>query len=227
MTMLNNELEQDTQIKSMLKTQADYHVAPADLRMQIAALAVPTSQATFLSTLSTWFSAQIKPIATGFAMGAIVTAIFTAQLMSGQAEKQAVFLSLLADHEHAIVAENTLEVQSSNMHTVKPWLSSKLGYSPEIMDLADQGFSLDGGRRGFIGNSPVAVAVYRYKQHVIDVYILTTTAYQSLPSTLASKNGFNVEAWRNNDLHYIAVSDMNDKLLLSFTQRLAKQQAEL
>jgi anti-sigma factor RsiW len=140
-------------------------------------------------------------------------------------QKQAVFLALASDHARAVVTQSTMEVRSTSMHTVKPWLSSQLGYSPQVLDLAEQGFPLLGGRRGFIGGTPVAVAVYAYRQHEIDVYAVTAAVYQQFPSKLENVNGFNTISWRFGDLHYIAISDVNAKQLQILSSLLEKGQA--
>jgi anti-sigma factor RsiW len=99
-----------------------------------------------------------------------------------------------------------------------------LGYSPLVVDLADQGFPLVGGRRGFIGGTPVAVAVYAYKQHEIDVYTLRPAMYQQFPARLANVDGFNTATWKVGDLHYIAISDMNAGQLKNFCGLLGGRQ---
>ncbi|HEY8084050.1 MAG TPA: hypothetical protein VIE69_00430, partial [Methylophilaceae bacterium] len=163
--------------------------------------------------------------ASSFGMGAIVATLVVGQMTAGMQDKQAMLLAMASDHARAVVTQDTIEIKSSSMHTVKPWLSSQLGYSPLIVDLADKGFPLIGGRRGFIGSTPVAVAVYGYKQHEIDVYIVTNAVYQQFPSHLGDINGFHTTTWNAADLHYIAMSDMNAQQLVNFGKVLAENQA--
>lgn len=212
--------------KNALKEHAKYFSAPQNLRDNIM-LEVKSRDAWSFTALLSWFSMPFPSIASSFAMGAVLAALVTGQWMSTQDSKQAIYLALASDHAHAIVTENTIEVRSSNMHTVKPWLSSQLGYSPLITDLADHEFPLMGGRRGFIGASPVAVAVYAFRQHEIDVYALRPEIYQQFPKKLNAVDGFNAIVWRAADLYYIAVSDMNYDQLINFAKLLENNQKKL
>jgi anti-sigma factor RsiW len=223
-------MKNDEQVKLMLNMHADYHRAPEDLLNQVSQLAknAPKNhtgiQYQFWPSLSSWVNSKLLPLSAGVAMGAIVATISTSAILSGQAEKETMLLSLVADHSRAIVADNTVEVQSSNMHTVKPWLSAKLGYSPQVVDMSANGFPLLGGRRGYLGATPIAVAVYGFQQHEIDLYVLTPTTYQNFPNKLGAVNGFNMIHWESAGLHYLAMSDANAKLLSQFSKQLMLRQ---
>src|SRR5579862_991213 len=51
-------------------------------------------------------------------------------------------VAAVAAHVRATLGNRLVEVASSNQHTVKPWLSAHLDYSPPVQDLADEGFAL-------------------------------------------------------------------------------------
>lgn len=217
----------DELIETLIKTNADYHSAPVDLHHEIARL-IKTPQ--IKKNRIGWIyslNSLLPQLAIGAFIGATMATLITSQVLTGQAEKESFYLSLLADHTQAVISQRTIEVQSSNQHTVKPWLSSQLGYSPDIIDLSSQGFPLIGGRRGFIGTTPIAVAVYGYKKHEIDVYVITSEVYQKFPAKLKSKNGYNLNSWQTGDLHYVAVTDINETMLKQFSRELASQQSKL
>lgn len=213
----------DMQIKSLLRTHADRFDTPEALRDSIVSQMRPPQNSVF-NTVSSWFSAPIPRFAASFGMGAIVASLVTLQWANVQQEKETMLLAMVSDHARAIVTQNTIEVRSSDRHTVKPWLSSQLGYSPQVIDLAEQGFPLVGGRRGFIGGTPVAVAAYAYRQHEIDVYVLRPDLYRQLSAHLDAIDGFNAAAWKNGGLYYVAISDMNAKQLQVFGSVLENRQ---
>ena len=217
------DLPDDLQLKSLLSKHADYFDAPEVLRDKIMRQTKP-QQSKGYGTMFSWLSAPIPGFAASFGIGVVVATLVTGQWMAGQQGKQAMLLALASDHARAVVTQNTIEVRSSSMHTVKPWLSSQLGYSPQVLDLADQGFPLVGGRRGFIGGAPVAVAVYAYRQHEIDVYVLRPAMYQQFPKSLDAVDGFNAMTWKAEGLHYIAISDMSAKQLKIFCNLLETSQ---
>lgn len=219
-----NDLQEEKDVKALLQSKAAYFEAPKDLRVQLAQQFKTNPSKNIGMKIWDWLLAPTPQLASGFALGALVASTITGSWLSSQQDQKTMLLALASDHAHAMVTQNTIEIPSSNRHTVKPWLSSQLGYSPLVFDLAEQGYPLVGGRRGFIGGTPVAVAVYSYKQHEIDVYALNPSMYQKFPPHLESVDGFNVTNWKVDGLNYVALSDMNSTQLKSFAALLSEKQ---
>ena len=51
-----------------------------------------------------------------------------------------VAVEAVTTHVRATLNNHLIEVASSDQHTVKPWLSARLDYSPPVQDLANEGF---------------------------------------------------------------------------------------
>jgi anti-sigma factor RsiW len=216
---MNNQAEPQD-VKRLLQQDADYFSAPADLRQQLIR---DVSSPPLPSKWQTWLNTPWLRLGSGFVSGALIASIATSFWIGGAAEEQATLLALASDHARAIVTQNTMEVRSSSMHTVKPWLSSTLGYSPEVVDLMEQGFPLMGGRRGYLGSEPVAVIVYGHKQHEIDVYALRSGI--TLPRHPVSANGFHALSWEVGDMRYLAISDVEKSKLKEFSVLLQQRQS--
>lgn len=216
-----NDQAEPQDVKRLLQQDADYFSVPADLRQQLMR---EVSSPSMASKWRAWLSMPWFRLGSGFASGALVASIATSFWIGGAAEEQATLLALASDHARAIVTQNTMEVRSSSMHTVKPWLSSTLGYSPEVVDLTEQGFPLLGGRRGYLGSEPVAVIVYAHKQHEIDVYALRSTIH--VPKRPESANGFHTITWDVGDMHYIAISDVEKSAFKAFAALLQQKQSD-
>jgi anti-sigma factor RsiW len=113
---------------------------------------------------------------------------------------------VVASHLRALMAPSSIDVASSDRHTVKPWFNGRIPESPRVADLASEGFPLVGGRVDVIGRTPVPTLVYRRHQHVISV--TAVPGGQTLASGRSEIAGYNILSWRDNGVAYWAVSDV-------------------
>ena len=97
----------------------------------------------------------------------------------------------VATHVRATLDNHLIAIASSDQHTVKPWLSARLDYSPPVRDLSRDGFTLAGGRLDYLDRRPVATLVYRYRLHTIDVFVRPEAAHAP-PFAPRTIRGFNV-----------------------------------
>jgi anti-sigma factor RsiW len=132
-----------------------------------------------------------------------------------------VAVEAVATHVRATLNNHLIQVASSDQHTVKPWLSARLDYSPPVQDLAGEGFALTGGRLDMLNKQRVATLVYSHRLHTIDVFVRPGSA--RAPSTLRTVRGFNVVHATGSGMDWIAVSDVSADELTEFVQRLAQQ----
>ena len=77
-----------------------------------------------------------------------------------------------------------MDVPSTDQHTVKPWFEGKLDFSPPVVDLAQQGFTLIGGRLDYPAGRPVAAARLSKTLNIINVFIYPTQDYRKAASSL-------------------------------------------
>jgi anti-sigma factor RsiW len=131
-------------------------------------------------------------------------------------------VAAVATHVRATLSDHLIEVASSDRHTVKPWLSARLDYSPPVQDLANEGFALIGGRLDYLERRPIATLVYRYRQHTIDVFVRPETSRAPMSPPRAVR-GFNVARASGPSMEWLAVSDAEPAVLSAFVQRLARE----
>lgn len=149
------------------------------------------------------------------AASALIGAIFAGSIMLALGrynERQDIVRQVVASHIRSLLAPQPFDIASSDRHTVKPWFTTRLPESPQVVDLAAQGFALVGGRVDVIGRDPVATIVYRHAAHVIS--LTTLRAGQSFPAEALA--GYNVRSWRDGDFTYVAVSDIPVEDLAAF-----------
>jgi anti-sigma factor RsiW len=92
-----------------------------------------------------------------------------------------------------------------------------------VVELADDGFPLAGGRLDYIGERVVAALVYRRNRHVINLFVWPSKPGASLSPTIARHSGYSVIHWRDGGLEYWAVSDVDPHDLEAFHQAFAKR----
>ena len=129
--------------------------------------------------------------------------------------------AVVAAHVRAKLGDHLLQVASSDQHTVKPWLSARLDYSPPVRDLAGEGFPLAGARIDMLGQRPVATLVYRHRLHTIDVFVRPLSG-AAAPSGLQTVRGFNVAHATGARMEWTAVSDVDADVLSAFLGALAR-----
>ena len=123
-------------------------------------------------------------------------------------------------HARALLAQRLVEVESSNQHTVRPWLSTRLSFSPTVPDLSAHGFDLVGARRDLLDGQTCAVLIYTRRQHFLSVFVVPADAQRT--SRLQVVRGFNVIDLAHAGMAYWLVSDLNVKELGDFAELLLR-----
>lgn len=212
-------LERLNSLSMLIKEAAPYHSAPQPLGRAINARAQGTNTAPPKAGTRWWQWWQ--PVAL-VAITAVVTWIAAVQL-APPATKQLVAAEIISSHARAKLTGHVADVASSERHTVKPWLSSKLDFSPPVIDLASAGFPLVGARLDYLDSRAVAVVVYRRRQHVIDVFVWPQPdARAGAITQVPSERGYQVVQWNDRGMTFWAISDLNAPELKTFAEVFSK-----
>lgn len=214
---------EDTELSAIIKTQAARHAAPAGLRDRIVtAIRQADAPAQHESKFQGW--RQWLNLGAAFALGALasVTAVYFLTTVSAQ---ERLAQEVVASHVRSLMATHLADVASSDRHTVKPWFSGKLDFSPPVHDLAQAGFPLVGGRLDYIGGHPAAALIYQHRQHFINVFVWPRDAGSPTPPAIAEAHGFNVIGWEDKSMQFWLVSDLNVSDLQQFAAQLREATA--
>jgi len=210
-------------LRARLRAEVPYFRAPPELHTRIRALLADTHVAA--PARSRTERDRWRWLTGGALAGctATIVALVVGNAVIGWRTSEDVAVEAVAIHVQATLSEHLIEVASSDQHTVKPWLSARLDYSPPVRDMAKEGFTLIGGRVDILHGRRVATLVYRYRQHTIDVFVRPEPA----PSTSAPRTlrGFNVAHASGSGMDWLAVSDVSADVLTAFAQRLARADA--
>jgi anti-sigma factor RsiW len=219
------------EMSAAIRDKADYHAAPAWLETRVRA-AIPAGPGNVSARPALWrwlkragslavAADWLRPAASFAAVALVTWMVALGYMRPGEDER--ITQEMLASHVRATLANRFYDVASSDQHTVKPWLSARLAFSPPVADLSASGFELAGGRLDYIGAQPVAVLVYKRREHPIDVFVWPVEAQKS-EQTFA-RDGFNIERFAKNGMGFWVVSDLNRNELDDFTRLLAEHSA--
>jgi len=114
----------------------------------------------------------------------------------------------VAAHVRSLLQDSTIQVPSSDTHTVRPWFNGKVEFAPPVKDLTAEGFPLAGGRLDYVGGHRVATLVYRHGAHTISVFVWPENPSSPAPKPIAQVEGLNVLTWVKDGMVWWAVADM-------------------
>jgi len=125
---------------------------------------------------------------------------------------------LVSASVRAMLGPHPIDVVSSDHHTVKPWLSGQLPFSPPVPELAAQGDTLLGGRVDYLGSARVAALVYQHGHHQINVYIWPRGALAEAPRD-GALDGYHLTSTQAGQFIAVMVSDLAVGELAAFRDR--------
>ena len=207
-------------LRARLGAEVPYFVASPALRARIGAMVSDTARPAAARATHRWHAAAAGALA-GCVATILVALLGTAVLQWRDGED--LIHEAGAAHSRATLGQHAIQVASSDLHTVKPWLSARLDYSPPVPDLAAAGFPLLGGRLDYLDGQQVAVLVYGYRQHTIDVFV-RPGLFHGATSAAHGERGFNIARATGEGMDWLAVSDASADVLAQFVQRVAAGQ---
>jgi anti-sigma factor RsiW len=226
------DVRQHRTLRAALQTPGLYQRAPQSLREKVLAAGRESGGASGSEALhraAVLRSARRRPVLEWLAVAAsIAVVVFVGlRLVPGLRNGRPSDLfaeEIVASHIRSLQAGHLYDVESTDQHTVKPWFDGKLDFSPPVRDMAAQGFPLLGGRLDYIGSRAVAALVYQRRKHIINVFVWPESSGDAANAEgferQEIRNGYNLIEWRNGEMHFAAVSDVNADDLKQFIQLL-------
>jgi anti-sigma factor RsiW len=203
-------------LKTVLQSTDLYYNAPPRLRRQIRASVMGENRSTRRNPFGWWLSPRLGISAATVAIVALLVVLLAGRESADDRLAQEV----TASHVRSLMVAHLTDIASSDQHTVKPWFQGKLDFTPQVIDLAERGFPLVGGRLDYLQGRPVAALVYQRHQHLINLFIWPTSASSASSEKTTVRQGYNLIHWTASGMAFWAASDLNRAELNEFVQLL-------
>ncbi len=199
------------------------YTAPADLRARVARIArgehglaiAAFTDRDYVPQRARWFAMPRWAMAAA-AVLLVGVGIF---LVANQREQRQALAEFADLHVTTLASANPVEVVSTDRHTVKPWFQFHIPFAFDLPELAGTPFTLIGGRVAYVQQQPAAQLLYGYQKHMISVFVLHDGA---APVSDDHSSSFHVRSWRQNDLRYVVIGDVNDGVIQQLSDLLQR-----
>jgi anti-sigma factor RsiW len=213
----STELRQ--RVQSSLRDAVGVRVSRGATRENHALLTSPRTERRLVLPKISW---NWLALAAAIILAAIIASTFLPRLRPPTSD-QLLATQLIASHVRSLMANHLTDVASSDQHTVKPWLDTKLDFAPPVVDLSSEGFPLVGGRLDYLDNRPVAALIYQRRKHFINLFVWPAASDAAKTPKTITRQGYQLVHWVNSDFNYWAVSDISDGELQTFKRSLEQQ----
>jgi anti-sigma factor RsiW len=210
-----------------LEGRLPQHAAPLALKRRLAA-SWPTAPAPAPAPrIWTHWRRALLP---ALAVGLLLVALPLYYQRSGRADAPMV-TEAVNDHLRLLTSQHPLDIESGGMHQVKPWFEGRLDFAPVVRFLGDDEFPLRGGAVGYYVDRKAAVFVFNRRLHAVTLLVFRADGLPwprrglepigGVAAQVTTFRGFNAILWREGELGYALVSDVERPELLRLAGRLA------
>lgn len=223
---LEDRLEQE--LTQALERRLPQHPAPLALKRRIAAQ-WPSETAPAVPR-RTWLKIWMPAAAAAVILVALAPLAWQRMIAPFGAGQEAMIAEAVNDHVRLLQSQRPLEIESGGIHQVIPWFAGRLDFAPAVRFPGDADFPLRGGAVGYFVDRKAASLVYGRRLHSISVFVFRA---DGLPWPHANEKlgrldvyktaarGFNVLLWRDGELGYALVSDVDPRDLSLLATKLA------
>jgi anti-sigma factor RsiW len=183
--------------------------APDALRARVIAMTqTPSQLAPTAPQRASRLVERYRPLAASLMLGALLGAGGFG-LLSRPSGDDEVQRAIVAGFIRGRLSDQTVDIATSDRHTVKPWFAGKIAGATTVVDLKADGFPLAGGRIDVVGRTPVPTLIYQRREHQIALSEMPAlNAGASSEPRRETRDGYSVLEWTEGGRLYAAVSDL-------------------
>ena len=228
-SLCEREVAAEALLTSVLEHRLPQHAAPLGLKRRLATL-WPATPRQHSSRWARWRGSLIPALATAAVLLISLPVYYQRAGQSPSGARPSVVTEAVTDHLRLLASQHPLEVESGDMHQVKPWYEGRLDFAPVVTFLGDAEFPLAGGAVGYFLDRKAAVFVFHRRLHAISLIVFPARGVSWPTDGLASigpvsayrtaDRGFHVILWRKGDQGCALVSDLDPADLTRLAVRL-------
>jgi anti-sigma factor RsiW len=126
----------------------------------------------------------------------------------------------ISAHIRASLGSHLVDVAAAGGNA-QSYLSSHLDFTAPVADLGKSGYQLVGARLDYLRHREVAALAYRHDAHLVSLFIFPETE-KNLDSATHAERGFTCMTWKQGNLRYVEVSDLDRGAMDAMRQDLAR-----
>jgi len=213
-------------LSEALEGRLPQHAAPVALKRRLTAK-WPDEPAATPGPWRRWGRYLVPAVAVA---GLLIALPILSQRASESAAERMV-AEAVNDHLRILTSRHPLDIESGVIHQVKPWFEGRLDFAPVIRFDGDQDFPLRGGAVGYYLDRKAAVFVFIRRLHTISLLVFRADglpwptrplrAVGASQAHVTTSRGFTSVLWRDGELGYALVSDVDPAELARLAERLA------
>src|SRR2546430_2453638 len=181
----------DRMLSEVLEQRLPQHPASLALKRRLAAEwpAPPRAR--------TSFKRFVMPALAAAAVVLALTPQLYQRLVVVPGERNALVTEAVNDHVRVLLSQRPMDVESSDVHQVKPWFAGRLDFAPAVAFDGDAEFPLRGGAVGYFLDRRAAGFLYPRRLHTISLFVVPADGLHWPERRLEmSSRGFRVIPWR-------------------------------
>jgi anti-sigma factor RsiW len=217
------------ELTQALERRLPQYSAPLALKRRLAAQW--PAEALRSETRRSWLRRWIPAAAVAVVLLALAPVARQWMLAPAGAGVDAMVAEAVNDHVRLLQSERPLEIESGGIHQVIPWFSGRLDFAPTIRFPGDADFPLRGGAIGYFVDRKAATLVYGRRLHTVSVFVFRADGLPwphggleklgRLEVRRTASRGFTVLLWRDGELGFALVSDVDSRDLSLLASKLA------
>jgi anti-sigma factor RsiW len=218
----------ETLLSEMLEHRLPQHAAPLALKRRLAAT---WPDAPAAAPAPPWWTGWRRVLVPALAVGVLLLAALPLYYQPSGGAGAPMVTEAVNDHLRLLASQHPVDIESGGMHQVKPWFEGRLDFAPVVRFDGDQDFPLRGGAVGYYLDRKAAVFVFNRRLHTISLFVFRADGLPwptrglrrvgGVDAHVTTSRGFNSVLWRDGELGYALVSDVDPVELARLAERLA------